>query len=106
LPAFVGEALAPPPRGAGEIPPAGDPEGREAPEAVRDAPKAVRAGLEAAALPKEEFDILSLLEQGENTVEDLTRAGGARPEAVSGALLQLELKGLVRQAAGGLYEKC
>ncbi|MEE9274286.1 MAG: DNA-processing protein DprA, partial [bacterium] len=54
LPAFVGEALAPPPRGAGEIPLAGEAEGQDALEAPRHAlkaPQAVRAGVAAAALP-------------------------------------------------------
>jgi DNA-binding IclR family transcriptional regulator len=52
---------------------------------------------------KEESELLSLLAQGENTVEVITRAQGIPPGKVTNLLLLLELKGFVRQAGGDVY---
>ena len=57
----------------------------------------------APLVSKEENELLSLLSQGENTIEAITRSQGIPPEKVADLLLHLELKGLVRQAGGGVY---
>ncbi|MDA1001588.1 MAG: DNA-processing protein DprA, partial [bacterium] len=57
------------------------------------------------ALPPEEAALIPLLDQGETSIEELSQASAQRPELVSGALLSLELKGLVRQTAGGRFER-
>lgn len=59
----------------------------------------------APALPPEEAALIPLLEQGETSIEELSQASAQRPELVSGALLSLELKGLVRQTASGRFER-
>lgn len=49
--------------------------------------------------------LLRLLEDGDETIEGLTQKRGLPAQEVSTALLRLELEGLVRQTASGMYER-
>lgn len=68
---------------------------------VREVPKATRQ----ANLTDDENALLLLLENGDSTVEALTRQRGLPAQEVSSALLRLELGGLVRQTNSGTYER-
>ena len=74
--------------------------GPEEPE-VRGVPKAVPH----PNLTDDENALLRLLENGDNTIEGLTRKRGLPAQEVSSALLRLELEGLVRQTTSGMYER-
>ncbi len=67
------------------------------------------SALPAASLPSslssEEMAVIKLLGDGPNTIEGLTREIRFAPEDVSGILLRLELRGLLRQTESGLYER-
>ena len=56
-------------------------------------------------LTDDENALLALLENGDNTIEGLTRQRGLPAQEVSSALLRLELGGLVRQTTSGIYER-
>lgn len=56
-------------------------------------------------LTDEESALLRLLENGDETIEGLTQKRGLPAQEVSSALLRLELEGLVRQTASGMYER-
>ena len=56
-------------------------------------------------LTDDENALLTLLENGDNTIEGLTRQRGLPAQEVSSALLRLELEGLVRQTTSGMYER-
>ena len=56
-------------------------------------------------LTDDENALLRLLENGDNTIEGLTRKRGLPAQEVSSALLRLELEGLVRQTTSGMYER-
>ncbi len=56
-------------------------------------------------LTDDENALLRLLENGDNTIEELTRQRGLPAQEVSSALLRLELEGLVRQTNSGMYER-
>lgn len=56
-------------------------------------------------LTDDENALLTLLENGDNTIEGLTRQRGQPAQEVSSALLRLELEGLVRQTTSGMYER-
>ena len=74
--------------------------GPEEPE-VREVPKAAPH----PNLTDDENALLRLLENGDSTIEGLTRKRGLPAQEVSSALLRLELEGLVRQTTSGLYER-
>ncbi len=56
-------------------------------------------------LTDDENALLRLLENGDSTIEGLTRKRGLPAQEVSSALLRLELGGLVRQTNSGTYER-
>ncbi len=56
-------------------------------------------------LTDDENALLRLLENGDDTIEGLTRQRGLPAQEVSSALLRLELEGLVRQTNSGMYER-
>lgn len=56
-------------------------------------------------LTDDENALLRLLENGDSTIEGLTRKRGLPAQEVSSALLRLELEGLVRQTTSGMYER-
>ena len=56
-------------------------------------------------LTDDENALLRLLENGDNTIEGLTQQQGLPAQEVSSTLLRLELEGLVRQTASGMYER-
>ena len=56
-------------------------------------------------LTDDENALLLLLENGDNTIEGLTQQRGLPAQEVSSTLLRLELEGLVRQTASGVYER-
>ena len=68
---------------------------------VREVPKATRQ----ANLTDDENALLLLLENGDSTIEALTRQRGLPAQEVSSALLRLELGGFVRQTNSGTYER-
>ncbi|OGL61147.1 MAG: DNA protecting protein DprA [Candidatus Tectomicrobia bacterium RIFCSPLOWO2_12_FULL_69_37] len=70
------------------------------PESHSAAPEA-----EDPSLPEAERALLARLGAGEDSIEGLSRSLGMRPEEVSGALLQLEIRGRVRRTGGGLYRR-
>ena len=68
---------------------------------VREVPKAAPH----PNLTDDENALLRLLENGDSTIESLTRKRGLPAQEVSSALLRLELEGLVRQTTSGMYER-
>lgn len=68
---------------------------------VREVPKA----MPHPNLTDDENALLRLLENGDSTIESLTRKRGLPAQEVSSALLRLELEGLVRQTTSGMYER-
>ena len=68
---------------------------------VREVPKA----MPHPNLTDDENALLRLLENGDSTIEGLTRKRGLPAQEISSALLRLELEGLVRQTTSGMYER-
>lgn len=56
-------------------------------------------------LTDDENALLRLLENGDSTIEGLTRKRGLPAQEISSALLRLELEGLVKQTTSGMYER-
>ncbi len=56
-------------------------------------------------LTDDENALLRLLENGDNTVEELIQKRGLPAQEISSALLRLEIEGLVRQTRSGAYER-
>ena len=58
-----------------------------------------------ASLSPEEKMISNHFDEGSNTIENMAKKTELKPEHVSQIILNLELRGFLRQTEGGLYEK-